>query len=184
MNRSLFHWAATALVIGAVVADAYATQVIQRTPKELADESQLVVDGKVASVRSYWNEDHTKIFTETVVTVAATHKGSAVPSVRVVQPGGVVGNVRITAHGALQWQKGEDVLLFLEPSLPGAYQVAGFSQGKYMIERDPKTGQAFVKQAMPADVPDSHSATPNAQATSVPEKVTLQQFLNSVLPND
>ncbi len=182
MNRSLFHWAATALVIGAVVADAYATQVVQRTPKELADESQLVVDGKVASVRSYWNEDHTKIFTETVVTVAATHKGAALPSVRVVQPGGVVGNVRITAHGALQWKKGEEVLLFLEPSVPGAYQVAGFSQGKYTIERD-ASGKAFVQHARPADAPDprSTSGTQSARAT---ETVTLEQFLDSVLPNE
>jgi len=173
-----------ALAMIAVVADSFATQVIQVSPKELAQESQLVVDGKVASVRSYWNEDHTKIFTEAVITVAGTHKGSAAQSVRVVQPGGVVGNVRMTAHGALQWKKGEEVLLFLEPSLPGAYQVAGFSQGKYMIERDPRTGQSFVKMAMPVDTPDSHSATPGTQSAQTPERQTLQQFLDSVLPNE
>ena len=98
------------------------------------------------------------------------------------QPGGVVGNVRITAHGALQWKKGEEVLLFLEPSVPGAYQVAGFSQGKYTIERD-ASGKAFVQHARPADAPDprSTSGTQSARAT---ETVTLEQFLDSVLPNE
>ena len=72
--------------------------------------------------------------------------------------------------------------LFLEPSVPGAYQVAGFSQGKYTIERD-ASGKAFVQHARPADAPDprSTSGTQSARAT---ETVTLEQFLDSVLPNE
>lgn len=183
MNRRWMLLFATVLVMVVVALDALATQVIQRTPKELAQDSQLVVDGKVASVRSYWNEDGSKIFTEAVVTVAATHKGGATQSVRVVQPGGVVGITRMTAHGALQWKPGEEVLLFLEPSLPGAFQVAGFSQGKFLIERDASTGKAFVKQAMPPDRPDSRMPTPGTQAAA-PARLTLEQFLDSVLPSE
>jgi hypothetical protein len=182
MTRSLIRLLAIALVMGAVATDSFATQVIQRTPQELAQESQLVVDGKVSSVRSYWNEDHSKIFTEAVVAVGSTYKGGATPSVRIVQLGGVVGNVRITAHGALQWKKGEEVLLFLEPSTPGAFQVAGFSQGKYMIERDARTGKAFVQQALPPDSPDGKN-TSGAQACAA-ERLTLELFIDRVLPNE
>lgn len=182
MNRSFARLAAAMFVIVAV--DAFATQVIQRTPQELAQDSQLVVDGKVSSVRSYWNEDRSKIFTEAVVAVGSTYKGGATATVRVVQVGGVVGNVRMTAHGALQWQKGEEVLLFLEPSTPGAFQVAGFSQGKYMIERDPRTGQAFVKHAMPADMEDVKTPTSGVQPSAAADRVSMQQFLDSVLPNE
>jgi hypothetical protein len=64
-----------ALVTGAAAA-VMATQVIQRTPQELAQESVLIVEGKVTGVRSYWNDDHSKIFTETTVAVASTYKGS------------------------------------------------------------------------------------------------------------
>ncbi|MCI0451905.1 MAG: hypothetical protein L0Z51_05860 [Candidatus Latescibacteria bacterium] len=183
MNRSLVHWA-MALAVVVVAANSFATQVIQRSPKELAQESQLVVDGKVASVRSYWNEDNSKILTEAVVSVGSTYKGGAASSVRVVQLGGVVGNVRMTAHGALQWKKGEEVLLFLEPSTPGAFQVAGFSQGKYTIERDPRTGKAFVKHALPADMDDGKAPAADAQPGVSADKVTLEQFLDSVLPNE
>jgi LysM repeat protein len=184
MNRMLFRLFATALLMGVVAVDSFATQVIQKSPKELAQASPLVVDGKVQSVRSYWNDDHSKIFTEALVAVASTHKGAAAPSVRVVQPGGVVGNVRMTAHGALQWKKGEEVLLFLEPATPGAFQVAGFSQGKFLIERDPQSGTPFVKQAIP---PDTDSKTPANGANTTArttEKLTLEQFLDRVLPNE
>ncbi len=182
MTRKLIRWA-VALAVCVVAVDSFATQVIQRTPKELAQESQLVVDGKVASVRSYWNEDRSKILTEAVVAVGSTYKGGDAQSVRVVQLGGVVDNVRMTAHGALQWKQGEEVLLFLEPSVPGAFQVAGFSQGKYLIERDARTGKAFVKHALPPDADAKASAT-DAQPNTRAEKVTLEQFLDSVLPNE
>ena len=51
----------------------------------------------------------------------------------------------MTVPGALQWRADEEVLLFLEPYKAGAYHVAGFSQGKFKIERDPVSGAPFVK---------------------------------------
>jgi hypothetical protein len=182
MSRFLICLFATTFVVGVFASASFATQVIPRTPQELAQESELVVDGKVASVRSYWNDDHSKIFTEAVVTVGSTYKGGEMATVRIVQLGGVVGNVRMTAHGAVAWKQGEEVLVFLEPSVPGAFQVAGFSQGKYMIERDPRTGKAFVKGALPPDI--DGKTTSGSAATRAPEKVTLEQFVNSVLPKE
>jgi hypothetical protein len=175
MKKTIVASLVGALVALAVTA-AVATQVIQRTPQELAQESALIVDGTVTGVRSYWNDDHSKIFTEATVSVGSTYKGRGGNTVRVVQPGGVVGNVRMTAHGALSWSRGEEVLLFLEPSVPGAFQVAGFSQGKYTVERDPRTGRAFVQQALPADVEDA--------APAKAERVTVEQFINQVLPQE
>jgi hypothetical protein len=169
-------WYMAAILVVLAATAAFATQVVLRTPRELAQESALIVDGTVTGVRSYWNDDHSKILTEATVAVAGTHKGSAGSTVRVVQLGGVVGNVRMTAHGALAWKRGEDVLLFLEPALPGEYQVAGFSQGKYMIERDRRTGKAFVQQAAP---PDTEGAGTSAGAKA--ERVPMDTFINQVL---
>jgi hypothetical protein len=179
MSRFLIALVATTLLVG-VATTSFATQVIQRTPQELAQDSELVVDGKVSSVRSYWNDDHSKILTEAVLAVGSTYKGGPTPTVRIVQLGGVVGNVRMTAHGALAWKPGEEVLVFLEPSFPGAFQIAGFSQGKFLIERDPRTGKAFINRALPADM---EGKTPSASSSlAAPQKVTLEQFVNSVLP--
>jgi hypothetical protein len=181
MARNAIFLIIASLALGLIVAPAGATQVIQQTPQQLAQASSLIVDGKVASVRSYWNEDHSKILTEATVDVAGTHKGRNVSTVRVVQLGGVVGNVRMTAHGAVTWKRGEDVLLFLEPSLPGAYQVTGFSQGKYRIERDPNTGAAFVQAAMPDGVDGSRAPASTTPARAAGGRMTLEQFLNRVL---
>jgi hypothetical protein len=115
--------------------------------------------------------------------VNATHKGAKASLVRVVQLGGVVGNVRQTAYGTLAWNRGEEVLLFLEPAgapAPGAYQITGFSQGKYDIERDARTGRAYVRQTMPADVSNTPSAT-SGKTPSQSEKVALDLFLGQVL---
>ena len=182
MNRVVMRSILLAAALVSMALPALATQIILESPRQLAKDSALIVDGKVSGVRSYWNDDHSKILTETTVAVGSTHKGASASSVRVLQLGGVVGNVRQTAHGALVWKRGEEVLLFLEPSSPGTYQVAGFSQGKYTIERDPRTGRAFVQQAMPADGNTNAPATTSGGQSSRDEKVSLEQFLNQVLP--
>lgn len=183
MNRTVLCCLVVALVTGVLTTSSPATQVIPQTPQELARAATLIVDGKVAGVRSYWNDDHTKIFTETTITVANTHKGTAPGSVRIVQPGGVVGNVRQTAHGALMWQRGEEVLVMLEPGMGDAFQVAGFSQGKYEIERDSRTGRAYVRQSLPPDGGHS-SASSRALSTRRDGRLTLEQFLDQVLPSE
>ena len=180
MNRSFL---LLVLVLSVTATLVSATTIISRSPEELARESALVVDGKVTGLRSYWNDTHTKILTEATIAVDATHKGTAGAQVRVVQLGGVVDNVRMTAHGALGWTRGEEVLLFLESSGPGAYQVAGFSQGKYLIERDTRTGTAYVRQAVPADTKDNRGpSTTDGAPVAATERVGLEQFLERVLP--
>jgi len=127
-----------------LVSAAGATQIILQTLDQMGDNASAVVRGKVAGVRSYWNENHTKIFTETTITVEESFKGQPGESVRVVQLGGTVDNIRVTAHGALLWKQGEEILLFLEDYTLGTYQVSGFSQGKFQIERDSRTGAVYV----------------------------------------
>jgi hypothetical protein len=166
-----------ALVLLVTVADA--TQVLYRTPQQLGSDATLVVDGRVTGVRSYWNDSRTKIITEATVAVDGTHKGNPRSSVTVVQLGGVVGHVRQTVHGALQWHPGEEVLLFLEDAFPGTFQVAGFSQGKYHIERDPR-GRRFVRQASPGGAELVGSPGASTRETT-PTKLSLDQFIDQAL---
>jgi hypothetical protein len=170
------------LVLLAVATLAQATSIVYRTPQEMGEQSSLVVQGKVAGVRSFWNEGRTKILTETLVDVDEAFKGSNPGLVRVVQLGGTVGTVKVTVAGALRWKPGEEVLLFLEAGAAGAYQVSGFSQGKFRIERDPETGEAFVSRPAIEDAeilgaPSDESAI----STSREVKVPLAQFINDAL---
>jgi len=170
------------LLVAGLVALAYATQIAYRSPQQLGDESALVVRGRVQSVESYWNSKHTKIFTRTRIAVDETYKGSARPMIDVVQLGGVVGNVKVTVQGALQWKVGEEVLLFAEPYDAGSYQVSGFFQGKFKIEHDPATGIAYVDAPAPEGV--SLLGAPPTQRPSrisLKQRATLEQFVSQAL---
>ena len=169
-----------ALLLLAGTADA--TQVIYQSPQQMGTESSLVVRGRVTGVHSYWNESHTKIYTETVIAVDETYKGRGAPTVRVSQPGGVVGTRRMHVHGAIQWNPGEEVLVFLEPLSRGGHRVAGFSQGRFDIERDPATGSAFVVHPALDGIDLVGTPAIGGQA-AVPRagKTPLEQFVQQAL---
>ncbi len=159
-----------------------ATQVEFVSPKQMGEECALVVRGKVAGVRSFWNGAHTKIFTETVIQVDETYKGGAVGTARVLQLGGVVDHVRVNVHGALIWHPGEEVLVFLDRMDGGDYRVAGFSQGKFNIERDPVTGEATIKRPAleGAEVFGAPSTGEKVMGTG-PVRMPLDEFVNHAL---
>jgi hypothetical protein len=170
------------LVLNLSVPLSKATQILYQTPQQLGEQSSLVVRGKVTSTRSFWNDQRTKVFTETQIAVDETYKGGDVATLRVVQLGGVVDNIRVTVSGALQWIPGEEVLLFVEPYRADTYQVSGFSQGKFNVKRDPLTGKAFIQR--PAlegvEIMGAPSADGMTKASKV-EDVPLEVFVNQAL---
>lgn len=182
MKRTASILGASLVIVTYLCASLQATQIIYRSPKQLGEESSLVILGKVREVHSYWNENGSKIFTETVVEVDESYKGQAGPVIRIVQLGGVVGNVRMTVHGALHWRPGEEVLLFLEPYRNEGFQVSGFSQGKFEIERDPANGRPFVKHPR-LDSVEILRAPGEAGDAPAPhdEKMPLHKFVNEIL---
>ncbi|NIO29562.1 MAG: hypothetical protein GTO29_13525 [Candidatus Latescibacteria bacterium] len=182
MKRFSSIFCVTLLVLAAAASLVQATQILYQSPKQMGRESPLVVKGKVATSRSFWNEKRTKIFTETFVDVDETYKGTGGSTVRIIQIGGVVGNVRMHVHGALSWRPGEEVLLFLEPYGTEGYRVSGFSQGKFEIERDPKTGEAFITRPALEGVevlgaPVREGAAPVSRTV----KIRLDQFIEEAL---
>jgi hypothetical protein len=182
MTRSLTPFVAFLLVGCCLVSAAFATQVMYQSPQQMGTQSALVVRGTVQSTQSYWNASRTKIFTRTQIGVDETYKGPHQAVIDIVQIGGTVGTVKVTVQGALQWEPGEEVLLFVEPYDATTYQVSGFSQGRFEIERDPKTGVAYV--TAPSLEGTAIVEAPSADAMTKPsksEKVTLEQFVNRAL---
>ena len=170
------------LLVAGLAALAYATQIAYKSPQQLGDGSPAVVRGRVQSVESYWNQKHTKIFTRTRIAVDETYKGSASPMLDIVQLGGIVGNVKVTVQGALRWAVGEEVLIFLEPYDASSFQVSGFSQGKFRIERDPVTGIAYVEAPPLEGVSLVGAPSPKAPArASLRQRVTLDEFVGQAL---
>lgn len=159
-----------------------ATQIVHRTPQQMGTQADLVVTGKVAGVQSFWNANHTKIFTETTIEVDQTFKGSAPRLVKILQLGGRVDNIKVNVAGALKWASGEEVLLFLEPYTPGSYQVSGFSQGKFNITADPITGRKSINYPEMDGVQliDSQSHKTIIKSPR-PSNIPLERFINQAL---
>jgi hypothetical protein len=177
MNRASLAFRVSIPVLVILTSFAQATQIIYRSPQQMGEESALVVQGKVTGVRSYWNDSHTKILTETLVEVDRSYKGGAGATVSVVQLGGTVGHVQMKVEGALAWEKGEDVLLFLEPFSNDRYMVYGLSQGKYMVERDGR-GRPFVSRGAFEGVEMFGAPADGADGK---ERVSLDTFIDRAL---
>jgi hypothetical protein len=76
--------------------------------------------------------------------------------------------------------------LFLEPydgPAAGAetFQVSGFSQGKFNVERDPRTGRSFVSrpETIGTELVGAPSGAPEPSAGV--ENVTIEQFIDEAL---
>lgn len=168
----------TCVLVG--VLPAAGTQVLYKSVEELGTDASAVVRGTVTDVRSFWNEDHSKIFTSTMVAVDESYKGRSGQVVEVLQLGGTVDNVQVTAHGALKWATGEEVVLFLEPFTEGRFQVSGFSQGKFHLERDPDTGAAYVRRPT-LDGAKMVGVPGGVDGSAQVEKISLDKFLRQAL---
>jgi hypothetical protein len=139
-----------------------------------------VVLGRVESSESYWNEKQTKIFTRTRIAVDHAYKGIAGPTVEIVQIGGTVGPIKVTAHGSLTWRPGDEVLLFAEPLDAGSYRVSGFSQGRFKVERHPETGEPFIRAPRQEGV-QILGAPAGGEAQISTRGVPLEEFVSRAL---
>ena len=100
--------------------------------ESLARGSDAVVRGQVARL-STTTSPGGRIYTVAEVEVSATWRGAAGRTVKVIVPGGVVGNVGQRVDGAPALAAGEEVVLFLGAAETGAYRVAGLAQGKFSV---------------------------------------------------
>ena len=116
--------------------------------KQQIENSDLVVEGKVVSKKSFWNAGHDKIYTANTVEVYKVFKGKAVSIIEVVTLGGTVGFDALTVFPSLKLQTGDiGVFTLSNANIPLSaevksqnkqYVVYGSSQGfyKYNISKD------------------------------------------------
>ena len=80
----------------------YPVLLTQRIP-----QSALVVEGKVIDQISFWNADHSKIYTSNLVDVYKSFKNTSPSFIEVITEGGVVGDKMHVVHPALELTIGE-----------------------------------------------------------------------------
>ncbi len=115
---------------------AFGTTVLKIDFETMSNKSDLIIEGKVKSVASSYNEKGFAIFTKVEVEVLRTIKGQAEKVVTLRVPGGTVDGKTMTIFGAPQFEKDDRVILFLIkiPDKPDAlFHVSGLFQGRYMV---------------------------------------------------
>lgn len=103
--------------------------------------SSFIFEGKVISKKSFWNSEHTLIYTSNLVEVYKIFKGNlSAEKVEVVTEGGVVEDQINVAHPALQLKLGNVGVFFAQPTQPL------ISQKNNTVRLEPyANAQGFIK---------------------------------------
>ena len=127
--------------------------------EEITDHSELIVSGQITRSWTDWDSQHRYIWTHYELAVSARHKGASAATIIVSEPGGVVGIEGLAVAGAVGYQPGEHVLIFLQRMPNGYLRTTGWSQGKYDVDAAGRLhAQSAVGSVELVDVPGKAAA--------------------------
>ncbi len=135
-----------ACVLGLAVAfPAAATTMLTLDLPALVGRADRVVLGQVVSQESHFSSDHRTIYTDVVVTVTRSYKGSAKVGDRLTlrREGGSVGGIAALVSGSARFTVGEEAVLFVT-ARSGHDFVVGMAQGKMNVSVRPSDGKKVV----------------------------------------
>ncbi len=120
---------------------------------ELAKQAEVVAVGRVTDLKSEWADGQSQIITRVTLAVDEYLKGGrdAASVVTIVTLGGEIGEVGELYTHVPSFRPNENVVVFLEKTDVAEFVVTGGTQGKYNIERDPRTGRAIVAGQQPLE---------------------------------
>jgi hypothetical protein len=136
-----------ALTLFFKVASVSATVYLPADFAEMVTVSTFIVHGSVVDVRSETSADRRAIVTYVTVDVTQRLKGTPGELVTFLVPGGQVGPYERIVVGAPQFDRGDEVVLFLSARGPSIPYVFGLSQGVYRVSR--ANGRALVMPPTP-----------------------------------
>jgi hypothetical protein len=151
-----------------------ATVLVPAEFREVVAGSQIIVYGRVTSVRAEWSDDRRRIDTIVTVTAGTYLKGGPGSIVTLRVPGGQIGRYRNLIIGAPQLQPGEEAVLFLSASGPAVAHIFGLSQGLYRVKVDTRTGQRTV--IPPVLMADTDAAQTVVRGDGDRRQLSLEEF--------
>jgi hypothetical protein len=157
-----------ALTFLLVPAAAFGTVYVPADFTQMVAASRFVIHGTVVDSRSEPTADRTAIVTFVTVDVAQSLKGTPGESITFRVPGGQIGRYRRVIVGAPQFERGDEVVLFLTSRGPSFPYVFGLSQGVYRVSRS--TGRAIV---VPPPIALRQGSAPGLVVRGDPARRTL-----------
>jgi len=106
----------------------------------IEDNSDYIIEGAVEGVQSAWNSDNTSIMTYTNVLIEKYDKGSpfAEKILKIVTPGGTVGNISQAVEDQPLFQKGKKIIVYMKLTdvIKGEYSIVCGARGVQDIASD------------------------------------------------
>lgn len=122
----------------------HATVIVPIEFRELVIAAPVILHGQVAEVKGGWSDGRRSVETFVTVAVAEYLKGDLGPTVTIRVPGGQLGRYRTIFVGAPEFQKGDEVILFLNHANVAYPYIFGLSQGAFRVLADSRSGQRMV----------------------------------------
>jgi len=103
--------------------------------KELTNGADSILVGTVTERSSYWNDEHTRIYTSVVFSVEDRMKGDAGPQVTITVPGGTVDGIGEWVSDMVSFDQGEKSVVFLKKLTTTQLPEASALQGQIPEEQ-------------------------------------------------
>jgi hypothetical protein len=117
--------------------------------EDLERDGEIIVLGTVRAAEAGMSDDGRIIVTRVTLDVERALKGGPRTSLAFEVPGGTLHGQTLVASGAPAFRDGERTVLFLGRSGNGPAAplgVVGWNQGRFVVERDRRTGRDLVTQ--------------------------------------
>ncbi len=139
---------ATLLFALLVAVPAAATVYVPADFREMVTASQSIVHGRVVDVRAEPTRDRLMVVSYVTLAVETPLKGPFGASVTFRVPGGQIGRYRRVIVGAPQFERGDEVVVFLSARGPSVPYLFGLSQGVYRVARARDGGAVVTPPAI------------------------------------
>lgn len=117
----------------------------QRSISDLSDEADLIAVGRVTNLASEWDENRSSIRTVVTILPSETIKGTiSGSSLSIIIPGGEIDGVGEWYSHSVQFQKDEDVVVFIKKDKKDHFIVADGERGKFTVLKDKTTGKKII----------------------------------------
>jgi hypothetical protein len=136
--------------------------------------ARAIVRGTVTSVNCVYDSGRRDVFTYVALNVTDVLKGQLSPGEIVLrEPGGIDGDKESMVFGVPEFERGEDVLLYLDTWKDGSLRVYQMFLGKFSITVDPSTQRLTVARGKTGPDVDILS---NARAGTITNRSELSAY--------
>lgn len=158
-------------------APALATTVLRFSLEELVERADVIVHGTCTDVRGRETPDG--VVTDVTIQVGKALKGAPVETLTFTTYGGATESRGTFIAGSPQFEKGEELLLFLDrPNRVGYRMAIGMSQGKYTVSEDASGRKVATRNLAGLRFVDPR--TGEVEAAGPEQGVALDELLRTI----